>query len=196
MRRELDISGNSRLVGRLSGTEPSEQNLNCLIGLHKSWLWLSAFESPDEDGLIRVSADNSELHEQDNVMYLLPWEFQPPIAFLLLDSSTVWDERTFGTGLAASSRFVGEDGKPWRQLRPISAISELTQNETVEVNGWDHEHCSICNKHIVEGDKHFFGAWGEGGSYLCVFCHDRFAKTHSVGEVIYAGFGERISEQD
>jgi hypothetical protein len=196
VRREVDASGKDHLLGRLSGTEPSSPHLNCLIGLHGSWVWFNEFGIADGDGLVSVPADSSDaLKEDDNILYLLPSEFQPPIAFILLDPQQNWDERTFGPGLAASSRIIGTDAQYWRRTRPIHDASELEVDESLVVDGWDHEHCSVCNKHIVQGQRYFFKAWGNRGSFLCVFCHNRFAKTHSIGDVIYPGEGERADEE-
>ncbi len=136
------------------------------------------------------------MHSEDDLLYLLPSAFQPLIAFILLDKSKDWEQFVFHDGLAATSRFVDADGQGWTHLRPIKSEIELQDGETLEVSGWDHEHCSVCNKHIIPGDAYFFRAWGEGGSFLCVFCHGRFAVRHQIGEVIYPGEGERIDERD
>jgi hypothetical protein len=197
VRKEFDASGDGLLLGHLSGTEPPSPHLNCLIGLHGSWVWLNEFGQPDSDGLVSIPFHSSEsIKEQDDLLYLLPPEFQPPIAFILLDPEQQWDERIFGLGLAANSRVLGTDGQFWRRTRAIDDPSQLEDGESLVEGGWDHEHCSLCNKHITPGYTYFFRAWGEGGSFLCVFCHDRFAKTHSIGEIIYPGEGERADEEN
>ena len=195
VRRDFGSPSGDRIIGRLSGSDEPAGSLHCLIGLRESWVWFDSFER-DSDGLLSISARNSSLNPEDDLMYLLPSEFQPPIAFILLDESKTWDKSVFHNGLAATSRFVGTDGQTWTKLRPIQSESELQECETLEDSGWDHEHCSVCNKHIVPGDTYFFHAWGEGGSFLCAFCHDRFALLHCVRDVIYPGEGERIGEQD
>ena len=196
VRRDFDAASKPRLVGHLSGEGVPSDSHYCLIGLRESWVWFSTFEILGSDGLIAVSSDNSSSEIADKVLYLLPSEFQPPISFLLLDEDITWDELTFHTGLSAVSLVLGTDGNNWRKMRPIQEESELLEGETLVAAGWDHEHCSICNKHIVPVNKYFFKAWGDGGSFLCEYCHGRFAKTHSVQEVIYPGEGERVNEED
>jgi hypothetical protein len=159
-------------------------------------VWFNALEEVQPDGLLSISLENSELRPEDESLYLLPPAFQPPISFILLDKSKTWEQLVFLEKLAASSRILGTDGQWWRQIRPIDGDGNLQGGESLEVGGWDHEHCSLCYKHIVSGDMYFFHAWGEGGSYLCVFCHKRFALTHTIREVIYPGEGERVDEED
>jgi hypothetical protein len=197
VRREIAESGGGQLLGVLSGAESPSPHLNCLIGLHGSWVWLNEFGSADRDGLTAVSFHSSEVaQEEDKILYLLPPAFQPTIAFILLDPKKNWEPKSFELGLAASSRVLGTDGHYLRRERAIDDPSQLEDGESLVVDGWDHEHCSLCYKHIRPGDVYFFHAWGEGGSYLCTFCHTRFALTHIIGEVIYPGEGDRVGERD
>ena len=166
----------------------------CLIGLHRSWIWIESFQNADREGLQVASTENSQLEDNDDVFYLLPYEFQPPLVFILLDPQEVWEEEIFGSGLAATSKFIDEDGRGWTRQRPISDVSELKDGESLQVGGWDHEHCSLCNQHIYPEHRYFLHAREDSRFFLCFFCHDRFALTHSVGEVIYAGEGVRIDE--
>jgi len=167
----------------------------CLIGIHGSWFWINRFLRSEDSDLISISTDNCEHKEGDDILYLLPSQFQPPIAFILLNPEEIWEEAVFGSKLAAKSKFIDDQGMGWSRLRPVGDVSELEDGETPEADGWDHEHCGLCNKHITRGDTYFFKAWGEGGSFLCAFCHDCFATTHSIREVIYPGEGERTNEE-
>ena len=196
VRRELDSSGNGQLFGLLSGTEPPPVHLNCLIGLQGTWLWFNEFGSSDKDDLLTVPVDSTDALKQDDILYLLPPPFQPPLSFILLDKSKVGVEKTFAVGLAARARILGTDGNYLIRTRSIENEDQLEPGETVEPAGWDHEHCELCYKHVTSDDTYFFFAWGEGGSYLCEFCNSRFAKPHCIRDVIYPGHGERVDEQD
>jgi hypothetical protein len=196
VRRDIGSPSGDRLVGHLSGSGIPAGSLHCLIGLHESWVWCDAFEEVQPDGLLSISLENAELRPKDESLYLLPPAFQPPISFIILDKSKTWEQLLFHEKLAASSRVLGTDGQWWRRLRPIDSEGELEEGESLEVTGWDHEHCSLCNKHIEPGDIYFFRAWEDGGYYLCIFCHERFALSHSIGEVIYPAMGIRANEEE
>ena len=196
VRTEPRDSSDDVLVGLLSGEGRPDTGHLCLIGLRGSWVWFERFEETPEPALFAVSTYNSRLEEGDNTFYLLPSEFQPPIASLLLDPNATWDRRKFTVGLAAAFPFVDEQGKRWKRQRPITDVSELQEDETVQSTGWDHEHCSVCNKHIYPGHDYFSHSIMEGQFFLCEFCHTRFAMRHCVEEVIYPGDGERIGEED
>jgi hypothetical protein len=195
-RRESRDRSDDVLIGQLSGEGRPDTGYLCLIGLCGSWIWFETFEETHQPDLFAVSMHNSRLEEGDDILYLLPSEFQPPIASLLLDPTETWEGSTFTVGLAAALPFVNERGERWIRQRPITDASELQEGESLENNGWNHEHCSVCNKHIRPGHRYFSHPFMEGKFFLCEFCHDRFAIRHSVGEVIYAGVGERLSEED
>lgn len=196
VRREPPDSSDDVLVGHLSGEGvPAGQHL-CLIGLHGSWIWFERFEETQEPTLFAVSTWNSRLEEGDEVLYLLPSEFQPPIASLLLDINETWESHKFTIGLAAALPFVNDQGERWIRQRQIADASELQEGETLASGGWNHEHCSVCNKHIYPGHTYFSHAFMEGRFFLCEFCHNRFAMSHRIAEVIYPGYGERLHEED
>jgi hypothetical protein len=129
-------------------------------------------------------------------LYLLPQPFQPPIAFILLNSEKDWERGVFASAAAASSQVIGTDGRTYRKTRAITGASELEANEVLVSEGWDHEHCELCNKHIYPQTPYYMHTEDKWRHLLCEFCHDRFAVTHSVKEVIYAGQGPREGEED
>jgi hypothetical protein len=170
--------------------------MHCLIGLNGSWAWFNDFEETGVEGELRVAAGAASIKEEDTILYLLPPEFQPEIAFTVLDPKVIWTEQIFGAGLAASSRILGTDGQYWRHTRPIDDPSELKDGETLQTAGWDHEHCTLCMKHIYPELTHFRHEHGEFRFFLCAFCHDRFAVDHRIAEVIYPTMGVRSDEED
>ena len=196
MRRESRHPFDDVLIGHLSRKRRPDASNLCLIGVNGSWIWFDEFEETNEANHYAVSTWNSRLEDEDDIFYLLPSEFQPPIASVLLDSAENWEGSTYTVGPAAALSFINERGEKWKRQRPIADASELQEGESLESNAWDHEHCSTCNKHIRPGDKYFSHAFMDGRFFLCGFCHERFAVPHRIAEVIYAGMDERLDEQD
>jgi hypothetical protein len=167
-----------------------------MIGLGGSWTWLTDLLSADHDACVAVEPDGHNPMATNELLYLLPQPFSPHLAFILLDTSRDWQKREFISCLAASSHVIGTDGKSWRKMRRIESENELESNETLVREGWDHEHCDICNKHIYVGVPFFTHEENNSRYYLCEFCYERFAKLHVIDEVIYAGRGPREGESD
>jgi hypothetical protein len=195
-RREDDSSGSISLTGRFSDGSHVDGNLNYLIGLNGSWVWFREPDNISGDGAISISAEAGQNIEVGDALFLLPQPFQPPIAFILLDPAKRWEKRVFASGAAASSQVIGTDGRSYRKLRPIADAGELEANEVLVSEGWDHEHCELCNKHIYPQTPHYVSTEDKWRHFLCEFCHERFAATHSIREVIYAGQGPREAEED
>jgi len=167
-----------------------------LIGLDRTWVWLSYSVSADHDVCVAVEPDWHSPIAPGASLYLLPQPFQPYLAFTILDVSKTWRKSEFKSHVAASSHVIGTDGKSWRKLRPIESETELKQNETLVMEGWDHEHCDLCNKHIYPEVSYFIYEDDEARYFLCEFCHERFAVPHAIDLVIYPGHGPREGEPD
>src|SRR6185503_7206883 len=118
--------------------------------------------------------------EIGDALYLLPQSFQPLLAFTLLDTSKTWKKSEFKSRMAASSHVIGTDGKGWRKLRPIESQAELKSGEELVREGWDHEHCDLCNKHIYPHLTYFIYEDEKARFFLCEFCNGRFAVPHVI----------------
>ncbi|HEV2645872.1 MAG TPA: hypothetical protein VGU46_05850 [Acidobacteriaceae bacterium] len=184
------------VVGRFSDGNGIDENLNCLIGLNGVWAWFRKADSEGDDGAITISMDGGKEVRVGDTLFLLPQPFQPSIAFILLDPEKNWERNVFASGAAASSQVTGTDGRGHRKIRPIAAASELETNEVLVPEGWDHEHCKLCYKHIYSQTPYYVHAEDKWQHFLCDFCHERFAVTHSVKEVIYPGEESREGEAD
>lgn len=181
----------------LSGEGELRTDWLCMIGPAGSWLWVDASRRVPSSDLTEVITQNYDLRDADSVLYILPPQFEPPIAFTLLDAANVWEHRNFKAQNAAASSITGTDGKSWRRLRPLPDDSELQQSEVLVPGAWDHEHCQLCNKHIYPDAEYFSIPYAETGRFfLCPFCYERFGATHSIDEVIYPGQGDRVGEPD
>ena len=103
-------------------------------------------------------------------------------AILIEDGPDAWEERSFAARNAIATRFRDEDGKLWRKLvekkddQPIEAGAETV------VDGWDHEHCLICNAHIDPGNRFF--KHKSANELLCVTCYESHAKTGDLSFLV------------
>ena len=183
-------------IGRLDAGEDIEDHSRCMIGLDGSWVWLTDSLSSDHDACLAVEPDWHSPIATGELLYLLPQPFSPRLAFILLDTSRDWQRREFISCLAASSQVIGTDGKSWRKLRRIDSENEIKPSETIVREGWDHEHCDVCNKHIYVSVPYFTHEEHDSRYFLCEFCYERFAKGHVIDEVIYPGRRPREGEHD
>ena len=82
-------------------------------------------------------------------------------------------------GISGQHRFYPSDSG-WKVKFPYWYIKEITsrgksgfklQDFAREAKGWDHEHCSFCQAHIIIGDKAYTHPHEDGGVYvLCLKC--------------------------
>jgi ribosome-binding protein aMBF1 (putative translation factor) len=50
----------------------------------------------------------------------------------------------------------------------------------VVTDGWDHEHCELCNKHIDPGD---YACINTDRLWVCLSCFDNYAKPRDLSFV-------------
>ena len=98
---------------------------------------------------------------------------------MIEDGPSAWEELIFAPRDAVVTQFVGTDGQGWRKLR------ELKDGETTELgaelvkDGWDHEHCLLCNCHIDPEDRFFLHS--SENEYFCVECYERHVLSGDIG---------------
>ena len=51
-------------------------------------------------------------------------------------------------------------------------------DETILAGGWDHEHCTLCNGHIRNGNVAYKDL---NNDWLCSPCYERYGATHDIG---------------
>lgn len=94
-------------------------------------------------------------------------------AILIEDGPSAWHEFTFEAKDVITTRFVDENGQAWRSLTEFKEGQSVEAEAEIVSDGWDHEHCKICNAHIDPGD-HFY-RHQSANEFLCVGCYGKHA---------------------
>jgi hypothetical protein len=93
----------------------------------------------------------------------------PDQAELINDPSRVWELKAFVCEPGYSIPIVG--GRAVTRLVPGEAIPE---GGRLEPNAWDHEHCALCWKKIMEIGGDFREGYTDGKEWLCPECYARY----------------------
>jgi len=111
--------------------------------------------------------------------------YNPSDVWKVLDQSSVWLEAMFRESDAIARDL--EDG--WRELTSVDAVRVSDSEGLLSIvpNGWDHEHCFICNIHIdADEPKCYTSPFGNGNLYwVCPLCYSQWIEPHDIG-FIYA----------
>ena len=85
------------------------------------------------------------------------------------DSSRVWDLKVFVCQPGYS--FPIEGGRALTRLLPGEAVPEGAK---FEPNTWDHEHCALCWKKIMENGGDFQEGYTDEKDWLCPDCYNQY----------------------
>jgi hypothetical protein len=98
--------------------------------------------------------------------------------WMVMDASYPWRESIFNAADAVFFTCEGSDGRTLRGLR--RAKPEDVHNPELQIvqNGWDHEHCELCNQHINNpGDTCYCG---ETRYWVCRDCYQKYVRPHDL----------------
>lgn len=105
------------------------------------------------------------------------------------DGPNAWTEGVFAASDVEAEYVEGTDGRRYHKLsklaEPKTSSFRLQPTEGNQLpsrivpEGWDHEHCEICNSHIDPGDKYFHHA--EDNAFLCVSCYEKYVLRADIG---------------
>ena len=97
--------------------------------------------------------------------------------WMVTDLTEVWRELVFHACDAVSDRFEDGSGNRWTRFR--KARPEDSHNPELQIvqNGWDHEHCELCNAHIDPGDCCYRSATD---CWVCQGCYQQFVQRHDL----------------
>jgi hypothetical protein len=98
-------------------------------------------------------------------------------AALVLDRSRVWQERTFQPSDAV--RFENHPG----YVLGKSTNKELPSGGKTVKDGWDHEHCEICNAKISPHHDPI-GVFSEPNSWICRDCYRNYVVPRSLDFIV------------
>jgi hypothetical protein len=100
--------------------------------------------------------------------------------WMVADADQPWQELVFHASDAVSFSCEGAEGRALRGLR--KAKPEDSGNPELQIvhNGWDHEHCELCNRHIDPDDCCYRNA---DGYWVCQLCHQKYIRPHDLSFV-------------
>jgi hypothetical protein len=109
----------------------------------------------------------------------------------IVDPAHEWKQVVFHetealeTKFSDGSRILRTVAKNCNGIRvyPENTITEASSSSQSRIvpDGWDHEHCEICNKHIDPGDVGYFD---EDEHWLCNVCYNKYALPHDLSFLI------------
>lgn len=155
------------------------------------WFWLlfaeggylcASLQSLDEKN--QAASLTCELKEEPKIVgqalaYLSSY-WQGYHVWMILREDAHWEDVVFHATDAVQESFTEKDGGHFRKLSKMRRGQELPAGAQVVTDGWDHEHCELCNKHIDPADH----AWkNKDGLWVCVSCFDRSVKPKDLSFV-------------
>jgi hypothetical protein len=100
--------------------------------------------------------------------------------WMVTDPERLWEELTFSTSDAVSFTAEGGDGRKLNGIRKAKPEDLLNPEVQIVHNGWDHEHCELCNAHINPGDCCYRDS---DGGWVCQTCYFQYVQTHDLSFV-------------
>lgn len=159
---------------------------NTISGVRSERSWLLLPEYPLIGDLVDMNQETrtavfiTPLREEAGIPLgtSAPWLdgfWQANVVLRIADPNWVWTRVEFAPTDAAE--FMQGDVRSWTQVG--NALPEGGRYLGVLPNGWDHEHCEICNGKIgLHGDS--FGYVDTANSWLCEKCHGKYAAPHDI----------------
>jgi hypothetical protein len=157
----------------------------------ESWFWLlsaegrylcASLQSLDEE--TRTATLTCELKEEPTIagetLAFLSSYWQGYHVSMILQEDAQWEEVVFHATDAVQESFTEKDGRHFRKLSRMQRGQELPAGAQIVTDGWDHEHCELCNKHIDPPDH----AWtNKDGFWVCLSCFERYVKPKDLSFV-------------
>jgi len=121
--------------------------------------------------------------------------WNPYVYAAVLDENRVWTKTSFkaiGSFESAMHGYSVRSSPARPGLTRIYPSAAAGSDDSVRIvdGGWDHEHCTICNRHIDTDNP--IGYVDNDSSWLCVKCHETFAVYHDLKFIAeYPEWGDR-----
>jgi hypothetical protein len=99
---------------------------------------------------------------------------------MVAESERSWEKLIFAASDAVSINTEGGDGRQLNGIRKANPVDLLNPDVQIVHNGWDHEHCELCNAHIDPGDcchRDTDDRW------VCQTCYNRYVQPHDLSFV-------------
>jgi hypothetical protein len=88
---------------------------------------------------------------------------------MTLRDTAGWKKVLFHAVDAVRVSAMAGDGRKIQGLRRKRQEEELPPEAQVVTDGWDHEHCELCNTHIDPGDYAYTKA---DNMWVCLICFE------------------------
>jgi hypothetical protein len=137
---------------------------------------MSSFSSEAKTGLFRTHVKSPPIFEAVTFCYLSAY-WQAYHVWMVTDTNLSWQELVFESFAAVSDRIEGSDGQKLTRLRKASPEDLRNPDLTIVQNGWDHEHCELCNSHIDPGDQCYYG---DASYWVCRSCYQKYVQPHDL----------------
>jgi hypothetical protein len=174
--KQGEVGPNGYIPFELFGT------FNHLDGVREGRCWLLL---PDKQSLIGDLASlnhktNTAVYQtSEKVMSALSGSRLPYLdgywqayhIWMVMDAGHSWQEVIFRATDAVSFSCEGGDGSKLRGLRKAKPEDLRKAELQIVQNGWDHEHCELCNAHIDPGDTCHCG---EASYWVCQGCYQKY----------------------
>jgi hypothetical protein len=103
-----------------------------------------------------------------------------------------WEEIRFSEQKSIQCKVIGTDGLAYRKWIKYEEGAEIPEGSTIVENGWNHEHCAFCWRHIDPGDigyasRHEY--WKH--EWACLWCYTHIVTPHDL-RPIFTPFESRV----
>ena len=91
--------------------------------------------------------------------------------WMILDEQSRWEKTCFEPADAIQETYTTDDGRHLRKLSKMKPGKGVPDTAQVVMNGWDHEHCELCNEHIDPGDSAYTN---KDDLWVCLTCFEKY----------------------
>jgi hypothetical protein len=156
-----------------------------------NWFWLlsdakesfcAGIKSLDEEtkgAILTVDVKNEPKIVGQKLSYLSSY-WQGYHVWMILEEDARWERVVFHASDALRESLTAEDGRHFQKLSKLQRGQGLPDGAQVVANGWDHEHCELCNKHIDPGD---YACINTDGLWVCLSCFDNYVNPRNLSFV-------------
>jgi hypothetical protein len=140
---------------------------------------LKSLDAETKAATLTIDVKNEPKIVGQKLFYLSSY-WQAYHVWMILEEDARWEKVAFHASDAIRESISTEDGKLFQKLGKMQPGQELPNGAQVVANGWDHEHCELCNKHIDPGD---YACINTAGLWVCLSCFDKYVNPRNLSFV-------------
>jgi hypothetical protein len=166
-------------------------NFNRVINYDTHWFWLlfndgehlcaslKAINQETKTAILTCDQKDEPKIIGKTLAYLSSY-WQAHHVWMVLNEDLLWEKTGFRAVDAISESFTADDGRHYHKLSKLQPGKDVPPDAQVVTNGWDHEHCELCNKHIDSGDYAYINT---DRLWVCVSCFDKYVSPKDLSFV-------------